>query len=103
MEALVVLCTVPKGKGKEIARKIIDSKLGACVNVVHGLLSIYWWKGEVVEDEEELLIIKTLASKYDELESFIKSIHPYTVPEIIALNVSRGNGDYISWIEQSIT
>mgnify|MGYP000016906511 CR=1 FL=1 len=99
---IVVLCTTPKNKGYEIAKKIIENKLAACVNVVNGINSIYWWKGEINEDEEELLIIKTKKTIINELITFIKSIHPYSVPEIIALDIIDGNIDYLNWIEENV-
>ncbi|MEO0144951.1 MAG: divalent-cation tolerance protein CutA [candidate division WOR-3 bacterium] len=99
---VVVFCTVPEGKGYEIGRKIIEEKLGACVNIISNINSIYWWKGQISEDKEELLIIKTKKSILDELISFIKSIHPYTVPEIIALDIVKGNIDYLNWIEENV-
>jgi periplasmic divalent cation tolerance protein len=99
---IVVLCTTPKNKGYEIAKKIIENKLAACVNIVNGINSIYWWKGEINEDEEELLVIKTKKTILNELITFIKSIHPYSVPEIIALDIIDGNIDYLNWIEENV-
>ncbi|MEO0202531.1 MAG: divalent-cation tolerance protein CutA [candidate division WOR-3 bacterium] len=99
---VVVLCTTPKGKGYEISKKIIEEKLGACVNVINNVKSIYWWKGEIVEDEEELLIIKTKKSILNQLINFVKSIHPYTVPEIISIEIVEGNVDYLNWISENV-
>ena len=98
----VVLITAPVDKGEELANFIIESKLGACVNVVKEVNSIYWWKGNIERDKESLLIVKTSASKFKELVEKVKEKHPYTVPEIIALPIVGGNPDYLSWIDDSL-
>jgi Uncharacterized protein involved in tolerance to divalent cations len=86
-----------------LARLLVEKKLAACVNVVKGLRSFYWWKGKIEEDEEELLIIKTSREAYGELEREIRENHPYTVPEIIALPIILGNPDYLAWIDESLS
>jgi len=98
----VVLMTTPVDKGEELANFIIENKLGACVNVVSQVNSIYWWKGNIEKDKEALLVVKTSAEKFKELLEKVKSVHPYTVPEIIALPVVAGNPDYLNWIEESL-
>jgi len=100
---IVVLCTVPKGKGEELARILVERKVAACINLIKGLRSIYWWKGKIEEDDEELLIIKTSKKMYGDLERLIKENHPYTVPEIIALPIISGNPDYLAWIDESLS
>ncbi len=99
---VVVLITVPVEKGQELADFIVENKLGACVNVVPEVSSVYWWKGKVEKDKEALLVVKTLASKFGQLVEKVKEVHPYTVPEIIALPIVAGNEDYLRWIEESI-
>lgn len=98
----VVLITTPVEKGEEIANFIIENKLGACVNIVREVSSIYWWKGKVERDKESLLVVKTSVSKFKELIGKVKEIHPYTVPEIIALPIVGGNPDYLAWIDDSL-
>ena len=98
----VVLITTPVEKGEEIANFIIENKLGACVNIVREVSSIYWWKGKVERDKESLLVVKTSVSKFEELIGKVKEIHPYTVPEIIALPIVGGNPDYLAWIDDSL-
>ena len=98
----VVLITTPVEKGEEIANFIIENKLGACVNIVREVSSIYWWKGNVERDKESLLVVKTSVSKFEELIGKVKEIHPYTVPEIIALPIVGGNPDYLAWIDDSL-
>ncbi len=99
---LVVLITTPKDKGEEIANLIIDRKLGACVNVVPEVSSVYWWKGNVERDREALLVVKTSMRRFPQLLKEVKEAHPYTVPEIIALPIVAGNEDYLKWIDESL-
>ncbi len=99
----VVLITAPVEKGEEIARFIVERKLGACVNIVPQVRSIYWWQGKVEEDGESLLVVKTSAERFPKLVEEVKKIHPYTVPEIIALPIAEGNGDYLKWIDESLS
>ncbi|WP_461831329.1 divalent-cation tolerance protein CutA, partial [Aquifex sp.] len=87
----VVLITAPVDKGKELADYIIENKLGACVNLIREVESVYWWKGNIERDKEALLVVKTSAEKFRELVSKVKDVHPYTVPEIIALPIVAGN------------
>jgi len=80
----------------------VKNKLGACVNMVPEVNSIYWWKGNIERDRESLLVIKTSAQRLEELIKEVKSVHPYTVPEIIALPILGGNEDYLRWIDDSL-
>ena len=98
----VVLITTPVGKGEEIANLIVEEKLGACVNRVENISSVYWWQGKVEKDKEELLIVKTTFGKFKELTERVREVHPYSVPEIIALPIAEGNEDYLNWIEESL-
>ena len=99
---LVVLITVPVDKGEGLADFIVENKLGACVNLIPEVSSTYWWKGKIEKDKESLLVIKTSMKKFGELKSKVKEVHPYTVPEIIALPIVAGNEDYLRWIEESL-
>jgi periplasmic divalent cation tolerance protein len=99
---VVVLITIPTDKGLELANHIVENKLGACVNVVPEVNSIYWWKGNIERDRESLLVIKTSVQKLEELIKEVKKVHPYTVPEIIALPILGGNEDYLRWIDDSL-
>ncbi len=97
----VVFITSPPEKGEEIAEFIIKRKLGACVNILEVQNSIYWWKGNIEREREKLLVVKTNTGKLKELIEKVKEIHPYTVPEIIALPIIAGNEDYMRWIDES--
>ena len=99
---LVVLITTPTDKGKELADFIVENKLGACVNVVGEVSSVYWWKGNIERDKESLLVVKTSWERFGKLVDEVKKVHPYTVPEIIALPIVGGNEDYLKWIDDSL-
>ncbi|MGB9621215.1 MAG: divalent-cation tolerance protein CutA [Brevinematia bacterium] len=95
---IVVLCTIPYGKSEELADKLINNRLAACVNIISGVKSIYHWQGKVEKDVEDLLVIKTREEIFEELKEFIKKNHPYTVPEIVALEVKNVNKEYLDWL-----
>lgn len=99
---IVTLCTVPdRETGEKIAQALVEEHLAACVNLVAGVASVYRWQGKVEKAEECLLIIKTGVSRFDVLKRRIASLHPYKVPEIIALPIIHGNREYLDWISQS--
>ena len=98
----VVFITTPVGEGERIASLIVEKKLGACVNVVKDISSLYWWKGNIEKDSESLLVVKTSFEKLPQLTEEVKKVHPYTVPEIIALPIIGGNEDYLNWIDESL-
>ena len=96
----VVLCTVGRASATGLARALVERRLAACVNVVNGLTSIYRWKGEICEDEEVLLVIKTAAERVLELTEAILDLHEYEVPEVISLPIETGEGNrtYLEWM-----
>jgi len=99
---VVVFITTPTNKGWDIGNYIVEQKLGACVNVIPEVSSVYWWKGNIEKDKENLLVVKTSMEKLEKLIYEVKKIHPYTVPEIIALPIVGGNEDYLMWIDDSL-
>ena len=99
---IVTLCTVPdQESGEKIAAALVEEHLAACVNLVPGLSSTYRWKGKVEKAEECLLIIKTGVSRFDVLKRRIQELHPYEMPEIIALPIIHGSREYLNWITES--
>ena len=98
----VVLITTPPEEAERIANLIVEKKLGACTNIVKEISSIYWWQGKIESDRESLLIIKTRTDLFKKLKEEVKKVHPYTVPEIIALPIVAGNEDYLRWIDESL-
>ena len=101
--AVVVLVTAPSADtAAEIARAVVSEKLAACGNVLPGVRSIYRWKGEVQDDAEVLLLLKTQRKRFPELRDRILALHPYEVPEVIALPIEAGSDAYLDWIAQSM-
>lgn len=99
----VVLVTVPQGgKAESLAEGAVEARLAACVNVVSGVVSHYRWKGRLHRDAESLLVIKTTAAKLGALERWVKSHHPYEVPEFIALPVAAGSKEYLRWLSELV-
>lgn len=99
-ELRLVLVNVPPASAKEVARGLVERRLAACVNVIPGVTSFYRWEGKLEEDTECTLLVKTRASLMEELTRAVKELHPYTVPEVIALPIrsGEGNADYAKWV-----
>ncbi|XP_054663665.1 protein CutA isoform X1 [Grus americana] len=87
---------------KELGRAMVEKRLAACVNILPHVTSIYTWKGKVEEDSEVLMMIKTRSSKIPALAEFVRSAHPYEVPELVALPVAQGNPPYLRWVGDSV-
>ncbi len=101
--ARVVLVTAPSPDvGAALGRALVDERLAACVNVIPGLTSIYRWQGQREEASECLLVIKTDETRYAELERRVLELHPYTIPEVLALPVERGAPAYVEWLRDSV-
>ncbi len=102
-ERLVVLCTVGKAEDAErIAAEAVGRGLAACVNILPGVKSVYRWKGRVERDEERLLVIKTRADRFEALRDAIVALHPYEVPEVVALPIEGGHEPYLAWLDDSV-
>ena len=100
---VVVWITAPnEAEAKGLARCILDRRLGACVNLVRGVTSLFWWEGRVDEADEVLLMVKTRKDRLTRLITEVKARHSYDVPEIIALPILRGQPDYLRWIDEVV-
>lgn len=98
----VVFTTLPDAEvAGKLARNLVEKRLAACVNVLAACRSVYRWQGDVQEDGEIPLMIKTTAELYPALETYLRQQHPYAVPEIIALDIARGLPEYLSWVAES--
>ena len=101
-EILVLFCTCPDAATAErIAHELVGASLVACVNVVPGLRSIYRWNGAVQVDEEVLMILKTPADRLAAARERLVALHPYDVPEVVALPVVDGHHPYLQWVADS--
>ncbi len=98
-EALVVFVTTPTAeRAAELARALVEERLAACGNVVPGLRSIYRWEGKVHDEGEALLVLKTTRARFEALRERVLALHPYEVPEVIALPIEAGSAPYLAWI-----
>jgi periplasmic divalent cation tolerance protein len=104
--AATILCisTCPDAKTAEhIARTLVEERLAACVNRVTGVASTYRWQGVVHDDAEVLLLIKTTRSRFERLRARLLELHPYAVPELIALEIGAGSPAYLDWLAAQTT
>lgn len=96
---LLVLCTCPDAESASfISRELVEKRLAACVNRVPGLTSIYRWRNAIHEDAEVLLLIKTRRGRFETLRAQLSELHPYKVPEVIALEIVAGHAPYLDWL-----
>lgn len=103
MKVLLVLCNAPdEALATQWARQLVDERLAACVNVLPACRSVYRWQGQVEEAQEVPLLIKTTSTHYEALEARLLELHPYQVPEILALPPSAGLGAYLGWVESEL-
>ncbi len=100
---LVVLVTFPSEESvRQIGTALVEKQLIACINYVPKIGSIYQWEGKVCDEQETLGIMKTTSSRYAKLEAEIQLLHPYDVPEIIALDSKKVSDSYLQWVIQSV-
>lgn len=100
-QILVILITTPsRREAVRIGQAVVKRKLAACANVLSPVTSIFRWKGRIEKSREALLILKTTGRRYAALAKTIGSMHPYEVPEIIALKVTKGLPRYIAWVHR---
>ncbi len=100
----IVLITAPNADvAAEIARALVAERLAACVNVVPGVESTFWWEGKVDRAREVLLVIKTTAARFGALKRAVLVVHPYEVPEVIGLPLAVGHRAYLAWIAASVS
>src|SRR5690348_16157010 len=99
MAVIVVFSTFPsEDKAADIARTLVSEGLCACANLVPPVRSIYRWQGELCDERETLAIIKTTRERFDALHARLVELHPYEVPEVIALPVEAGHAPYLDWV-----
>lgn len=98
----MVLVTAPEAAAPGIARSLVERRVAACVSVTPGVRSVYRWEGTLHDDPETLLIIKTVPERFDALLEAVRELHPYQVPEVLALPVERGSPPYTAWVRDSV-
>jgi len=103
-EAIVILTNLPDREAAlKLARELVARRLAACVNVLAECRSVYRWKGRIENAAEVPVLIKTRAARYAEVEAAIRALHPYELPEIVAVPVERGLEDYLKWVADETT
>jgi periplasmic divalent cation tolerance protein len=96
---LAALTTAPSADAaKRLVRTLVERRLVACGTVLPGATSTYWWQGAVTEEEEVVVVLKTTAARWSALAAALPALHPYEVPELIALPVVGGHGPYLAWV-----
>lgn len=97
----IVLSTCPSEETAErLASALVEKNMAACVSIIPGIRSVYHWQGKVARDQEWLLVIKAAAGHYAAIENTIVSLHPYELPEIIAVPIVAGLPAYLAWLQQ---
>lgn len=100
---IIVLTSVANpAEARSLAERIVSAKLAACVQIVPRITSVYIWDGQMQNEAESLLLIKTLPEKYDELEAFITANHSYDVPEIVVINTENVSEPYLKWMHEAL-
>ena len=95
----IVFCTIDSGDAaRRIALQLVEERLAACVNIIDNVTSVYKWEGDLEEDKELLMVMKTSADRLSALMDRIREIHPYDVPEILAWPAENGNPGYVDWV-----
>lgn len=98
IEVAVVLVTGPDAELERLAERVVDERLAACVNLIPGVRSVYRWEGEVARDDEAMAVLKTTRAGLPALRARVLELHPYDVPEFLALPVELGSDPYVRWI-----
>jgi periplasmic divalent cation tolerance protein len=102
MPIQLLFCTCPDtATAERIAEALVARRLAACVNILPGLTSIYRWQGAVERSSEELLLIKSTSERYEALEAAVRELHPYELPELIAVEAAAGLPPYLAWVVES--
>ncbi|MFC1872416.1 divalent-cation tolerance protein CutA [Chloroflexota bacterium] len=101
-EFVVALCTTPDiDTARQITGQLLGKKLAACVNILDGVESHFWWQGKIENESECLLVVKTTAALLPALTETIKELHSYSLPEVITLPIIGGNAEYLAWLKES--
>jgi periplasmic divalent cation tolerance protein len=98
---LAALTTAPSVEAaKRLVRHLVERRLVACGTVLPGAVSTFWWQGAVADEEEVVVVLKTTTARWAELAAALPALHPYEVPELIALPVVAGHGPYLEWVRR---
>lgn len=98
----VFTTTDTKENARQIAKRVVEKNLAACAQIIGPISSIFWWKNNINEEEEWLIIIKSKKNLYDDLEHAIMKVHKYEIPEILAVPVLAGAKSYLEWLDGEV-
>jgi len=102
VQAAVVMITIgSREEGQRVAQALLEAKLAACVNLLPGIASLYWWEGRIDRAEEVLLLVKTRRALFPQLLEAVRAVHSYEVFEAVLLPIEAGSPEYLRWIEES--
>ncbi|RMG72034.1 MAG: divalent-cation tolerance protein CutA [Bacteroidetes bacterium] len=101
-------CTVyvtcrDRAEAFRIGRAVVETRLAACANILDGMHSLYWWEGQVTEDQETVLLLKTRAEQFEAVRAEVCALHSYEVPCVVAWPIAAGHPPYLDWITQETT
>lgn len=99
-QPILIFSTCPSEESQRIANALVDQGVAACVNTIETVHSTYLWEGQRQQSDESLLMIKSHTTRYNDLEQALKALHPYELPEIIAVPITAGLPAYLQWIDQ---
>ena len=103
-EFVMAWTTLPAdADGAAFARTLVEERLAACVSTHAHVESVYWWRGKIEQEHEQLLLIKTTAARVERLWERVRQLHPYEVPEFLVVPVIDGNAAYLNWVKESTT
>ncbi len=99
---VLFITTADEEEARLISRVLLEQRKAACINVVPGISSLFWWQGNIDSAQESLLVVKTRAVLVDDVVQLVKQLHSNDVPEIIALPIISGNQDYLEWVDKEV-
>lgn len=102
-EHLLVLTTVGNDDdAAKVAKGLVERRVAACVNILGPVRSLFYWKGKLEDDRERILLVKTRKDRFTDLEAALGELHPYEVPELIAIPIEEGSAAYLNWVDENV-
>jgi periplasmic divalent cation tolerance protein len=99
---IVLVTASSREEAEKIVQRLLEEKLIACANIISPVHSLFWWQGKIDQAQEHLILMKTRRDLFEKLTEIVKSLHSYTVPEIIAIPIIEGSADYMAWLNESL-